>query len=290
MTMSLSTSTSSVSQMLQGYSIEICPGDSKALAVAIERLPRGTEVFLTWIPGSNPMDMVKAGAALRKAGCIPVPHIAARHLESRVLLEELATRLAVEAGVDRILAIGGDRAKPAGPFDSTLAVMQSQAFQYAGITRMAVAGFPEGHPSIPDEVLLEALAAKARFADADGLQFSIVTQFCFKAEPIVNWLRNLRALGIHHPVRIGLAGPAGLLTLTRYALRCGVGNSLRVLTEHPSFAKLLTEKGPEPIILDLAQACGCSGDEGSALTVHGLHMFVFGGLTKTVDWLHADRE
>lgn len=288
--MKLCTPPTHISHMLQGYSIEINPTDSKALAVAVERLPKDTEVFLTWIPGSNPMEMVKAAAALRRAECIPVPHIAARHIESAALLEELGARLAVEAGVDRILVIGGDRTKPAGPFDSSLSVMQTGVFQRAGINRMAVAGFPEGHPSIADEALLEALLTKSRFAAEAGIDLSIVTQFCFKAEPIINWLRKLRSHGLDHPVRIGLAGPAGLLTLTRYALRCGVGNSLRVLTEHPSFAKLLTEKGPEPIILDLMQASDALLEEEAALGICGLHMFVFGGLTKTVDWLHAERE
>ncbi len=54
-----------------------------------------------------------------------------------------------EAGVDRILVIGGDRAKPAGPYDASLAVMQTGMFQKAGITRMAVAGFPKAIPTSP---------------------------------------------------------------------------------------------------------------------------------------------
>ncbi len=92
------------------------------------------------------------------------------------------------------------------------------------------------------------------FARSAGLELSIVTQFCFEAEPIVEWLRRIRARGIDVPIRVGLAGPAGLITLARYAVRCGIGNSLRVLTENPSFAKLLVEKGPEPIIRGVASA------------------------------------
>lgn len=278
----------SVGKMLRGYSIEVNPSQSKVLDAAVERLDRGTEVFLTWIPGANPLDAVAPAARLRRAGLIPVPHVGARHLESAAQLQQFAARLAGEADVDRILIIGGDRAQPAGPYDSSLAVMQTGVFQKAGITRMAVAGFPEGNPNISETALEAALAAKLKFAHAAGLQLSIVTQFCFKADPIVQWLRRIRNRGIEIPVRVGLAGPAGLITLARYAVRCGIGNSLHVLTEHPSFAKLLTEKGPEPIMRELAASLQ-SENGAKPLSIAGLHFYVFGGFNKTVDWINAER-
>jgi methylenetetrahydrofolate reductase (NADPH) len=272
----------SIAEMLRGYSVEVNPSESKVLDAAVDCLDPGTEVFLLWIPGVNPMDMVSPAAKLRRAGLLPVPHVAARHLESPVQLRQLASRLANEADVDRILIVGGDRAKPAGPYDCSLAVMKTDGFQKAGILRMAVAGFPEGNPNISDVALERALEAKVNFSRANGVQLSIVTQFCFKAEPIVEWLKRLRGRSADVPVRVGLAGPAGLITLTRYAVRCGVGNSLRVLTEHPSFARLLIEKGPELIVRDLATA-------SPPLGIAGLHFFVFGGFNKTVDWINAQR-
>jgi methylenetetrahydrofolate reductase (NADPH) len=168
--------------------------------------------------------------------------------------------------------------------------MRAEVFQKLGVNRMAVSGFPEGNPNISDIVLDEALAAKIDFARSNGLGLSIVTQFCFKAEPIVEWLQRLRARGIEIPVRVGLAGPAGILTLTRYALHCGIGNSLHALTEHPSFAKLLTENGPEPIIQGIAQGIAATADPANSvlpLGIAGLHFYVFGGFNKTLDWIHA---
>src|SRR5271166_1822809 len=278
----------SIVNMLRGYSIEVNPGQSKVLDAAVERLDRGTEVFLTWVPGATPMDAVAPAARLRRAGLVPVPHVAARHLESAAQLQLYAARLVDEAGVDRILVIGGDRAQPAGPYDSSLAVMQTGVLQKAGITRMAVAGFPEGNPNISEADLDEALTAKLKFAHEAGLQLSIVTQFCFKADPIVEWLRRIRNRGIEIPVRVGLAGPAGLITLARYAVRCGIGNSLHVLTEHPSFAKLLTQKGPEPIMRELATSLR-SENGAKPLSIAGLHFYVFGGFNKTLDWISAER-
>jgi methylenetetrahydrofolate reductase (NADPH) len=278
-----------IAGMLRGYSIEVNPSDSRIVDAAVSRLDPDTEVFLPWIPGTNPMDKVAPAARLRRAGLFPVPHIGARHLENAAQLEQLAARLAGEAGVDRVLIVAGDREKPAGPYDSSLAVMQSGAFQKAGITSIAVAGFPEGNPNIPDAVLAEALAAKVRFARSAGLQLSVVTQFCFETQPIVDWLRRIRAAGIDVPVRVGYAGPAGLLALTRYAIRCGVGNSVRALTEKPSFARLLIDKGPEPLMRELASVAGPGS--GSALPpgVAGLHFYVFGGFNRTVDWINAQR-
>jgi methylenetetrahydrofolate reductase (NADPH) len=279
----------SVARMLRGYSIEVNSNDAKVVDAALARLDPGTEVFLTWIPGANPMDLIAPAARLRRAGLVPVPHIGARHIESTDQLERLSASLVGEAGVDRVLVIAGDRATPAGPYDSSLAVMQSEIFQKLGIIRIAIAGFPEGNPNISDGALNEALNAKLNFARAAGLQIAIVTQFCFEAAPIVDWLRRIRARGINVPVRVGLAGPAGLLTLGRYAVRCGIGNSLRVLTEKPSFAKLLVEKGPEPIIRGVAATAGAENAAHSPFGIAGLHFFVFGGFNKTVDWINAER-
>lgn len=275
-----------VAGMLEGYSIEVNPGDAKVVDAAVDRLDQGTEVSLTWIAGADPFHMTAAAAKLRRGGLISVPHVAARHLESSAQLEGLAARLADEAGVDRILLVGGDREKPAGPYDSSLAVMQTGVFQKAGIVRMTIGGFPEGNPHVTEAIARQAIPDKVAFARSDGIRLSIVTQFCFKAEPILEWLREIRAQGIYNPVRVGVAGPAGLITLTRYAIRCGIGNSLHVLTDNPTFAKLLLEKGPEPIIRGIAAA---AHDANADLGIAGLHFYVFGGFKKTVDWINAAR-
>jgi methylenetetrahydrofolate reductase (NADPH) len=266
------TTSTSIARTLRGYSIEVNPNDPKVVDAALARLDPGTEVFLTWIPGANPMDLLGPAARLRRAGLVPVPHIGARHVQSAAQLEQLAARLVGEAGVNRVLIIGGDRAAPAGPYDSSLALMQSEIFQRSGIVRMAVAGFPEGNPSIPETALNDALTSKLMFARSAGLELSIVTQFCFDV-----------------PIRVGLAGPAGLVTLGRYAVRCGIGNSLRVLSEKPSFAKLLVDKGPEPIIRGIVSAAEMEDAAQMPFDISGLHFFVFGGFNKTVDWINAAR-
>jgi methylenetetrahydrofolate reductase (NADPH) len=282
-------SSTSVARMLRGYSIEVNPNDAKVLDAALARLDPGTEIFLTWIPGGDPMSCISPATQLRRAGLVPVPHIGARHIQSVGQLQQVVERLAGEAGVDRVLLIGGDRNTPAGPFESSLGVMQSEVLQKLGITRIWIAGFPEGNPNIPGEILEDALKAKLNFAGRAGLDISIVTQFCFDGAPIVEWLRGIRVRGINVPVRIGLAGPASLATLARYAVRCGIGNSLRVLNEKPFFAKLLVDRGPLPIIREIAAVADSANPALLPFGISGLHFYVFGGFGKTVDWIHAER-
>ena len=157
--MDYATASPGVIELLRGHSIELNPGDARTLQAAAERLDPGTEVSLAWIPGSNPMDMIAPAASLKRAGHIPMPHVGARHLESAAQLQSLAEQFK-DAGVDRILIIGGDRAAPAGPYDSSLAVMQTGAFQRVGITRIAVGGFPEGNPHIPEKILSDSAPAQ----------------------------------------------------------------------------------------------------------------------------------
>jgi len=280
------TGSPSFAPLLRNYSVEVSPQNEKVVDSAVERLEPGTEVFFTWIPGEDFSKAVAPAAKLRKAGLFPVPHIGARHLESKDQLDRLLGEFTA-AGVDRVLLIGGERDKPLGPYDASIQVMQSGLLQKYGIKRAGISGFPEGHPKISEQVLGESTVAKMKYGREIGLELQIVTQFVFEGEPIAAWLRKLRAMGVDVPVRLGLAGPAGIATLTRYAIHCGVGNSIKALTKSASFGKLLTERDPEPVIRELIAAS--PDGNPSKLGVAALHFYTFGGLKKTVEWINAMR-
>src|SRR4030095_9381302 len=83
----------------------------------------------------------------------------------------------------------------------------------------------------------------------------IVTQFCFESGPILSWIGELQTRGIDLPVTIGLAGPATLATLTKFGLRCGIGNSMRALRgQIGRFGRLLTHTGPDDVVRGLVAA------------------------------------
>jgi methylenetetrahydrofolate reductase (NADPH) len=272
-----------VTAFLRGFSVEasrLAAGDADALAAA---LPAQTRIYLTAVAGRSPFALIDPAARLRARGFEPVPHLAARELASHDALEELLSRLAGEAGVRRILVVAGDRDRPLGPFNSALEVIEGGLLQRHGIAEVGLAAYPEGHPRIPPDALDRALAAKIEAAEQTGLGLHIVSQFGFDAAAILTWLRRLRDLGIEHPVRIGMAGPADLATLLRYARRCGVRASALGLMRQAGLVKhLLGNSTPDGIIRPLAEACG-DGRLGRI----GAHFHSFGGAAATVRWASA---
>lgn len=270
-----------IAHLATGASFEIAARDLAALDEARDDLAPGARIAITWLKGGSHDDRVAAARVIRGAGFQPMPHIAARHLRNQHDADTLVARLADEAGVDQLFVIGGDVAAPAGEFGSALELLARLRLAPRGYRRVGFAGYPEGHPSIDRATLDTALETKIAVAEDAGLEPFVVTQFGFDAAPIVAWLDALRARGITTPVRIGLAGPATMRTLLRYARICGVGVSAQaMLGHHGSLARLLRMSGPDPVIRALAAA---SIRERFAPV--GLHLFPFGGLAKSARWI-----
>ena len=189
-------------------------------------------------------------------------------------MSEVLKRLTGEAGVRRLLVIGGD-VTPAGPFPDALAVLQKGGLRAAGIEQIGIAAYPEGHASIPPGRLEAAIDEKIASAVALGLTAHIVSQFSFSSERILAWLRQLRASGITVPVKVGMAGPTSVPALLRYAKRCGVTASLRGLVSGVATG-LIGHVGPDRIIDGLAAA----SDVGDVAP----HYFSFGGVVETASY------
>jgi len=269
--------------LLRGASLEMSARDRAGEEALRAMLPPGTVVHINHAPGDTHHGIIAAAARLRRAGLIPVPHVAARYLASYTQLNDCLARAAGEAAVDQAFLVAGDVDRPVGPFDSGLAMLATGLFQRHGIRRVGLPGYPEGHPKLGQAVLDDALRAKLAFARANGLETFIVTQFSFEPAPILDWLDRVRRMGVAAPVRVGLAGPASISTLARFAVRCGVGNSLKALLGgHASIARLLVEAGPEPVIRALAEA-------PARAEIAGLHFFTFGGFRRTAAWLGGFR-
>jgi methylenetetrahydrofolate reductase (NADPH) len=228
---------------------------------------------------------VETAGVLRRAGFNPVPHIAAREMPSREALDDFLARIRGEADVTRILLIAGDVAAAKGPFKSSFDVRASGLIEARGIARVSVAGHPEGHPYLGVDATFGGLAAWRDWAQQTKIRVDVVTQFCFESAPILGFIAELDGRGVSLPVIVGLAGPASPATLTKFALRCGIGNSIRSLrSQIGRFGRLLTDTGPDDVMRGLQSAPG----EATA-SIAGFHLFPFGGLRKAADWLRIYR-
>jgi len=242
-------------------------------------LPAGTDVYAAWIPGSPYHHIVSIAKRLRQVGMNPVPHIAARQLTDRATATEYISRLRGEAGVTRVLIVGGDTDAPAGAYDSSAALLETGLLQANGIRSVGIAGYPEGHPKIPEASLAAAQERKIDYARMHGLEMFMMTQFCFDGQAVVEWLTRLRARGVGLPVRVGVAGPATIRTLLNYGQRCGVGNSIRALkSQATSLTRLVGQQGPDAVVDRIAASA-------AGLNVAGLHLFPFGGFAQSAKWM-----
>jgi methylenetetrahydrofolate reductase (NADPH) len=243
----------------------------------------GIDVTVTFLPGDNYRNNVDTAAALRAAGFNPVPHIAAREIASHEALDDFLARARGEAGVTRVLLIAGDVARAKGPFRSSSDVRACGLIEARGIARLSVAGHPEGHPYLEMADAVAVLRAWRDWGRNANIDVDVVTQFCFESAPILEWIGRLAAEGVDLPVIVGLAGPATPATLTKFALRCGVGNSLRSLrSQIGRFGRLLTDNGPDDVMRGLQSAPATA-----TAAIAGLHLFPFGGLRKAGGWLRA---
>ena len=271
--------------LLGDASIEITARDHEHLDRLGRGFAPGTPVSITFLPGESLADRVAAAQRVRAAGFTPVPHISARRLQSNAELEDFVAALVDAAAVDRVFVVGGDLAAPAGPFTDALGVIQAGVLAFHGIEQIGIAGYPEGHPGIADAALTAAMRDKLAAIRAAGHSAWIATQFSFDAAPVLAWLARLRAEGVAECVRIGVPGPASVKTLLRFAARCGVGVSAKVMSKYGlSLTQLLGTAGPDALI----EALTAQWEPG----VHGdvrLHFYPFGGLGKTADWVARRR-
>ena len=244
--------------------------------------PLGVRVYLTDIGTDDTSALVAAARRLTDLGYCPVPHIAARRLTTRAALGERIKAAAEEADVRDVLLIGGDVKHAAGPFASSMDVLETGLLDKHGITHVGVAGHPEGSRDFSERTAIQALKLKRAWGERTGASMRIVTQFGFDADRFIAWADGLNAYGIDLPVHLGVTGPAKITTLLKYAALCGVGNSLNFLKKRSaSLAALVTTHSPESFVGPVESHV--RANPGSA--IRQFHVFPFGGLKSTASWL-----
>jgi methylenetetrahydrofolate reductase (NADPH) len=279
-------SASEMEAFLDGYSIEVMPRTAEKVEDFRDLLPRGTRVYIAHIDGTPIEDMVATAARLAREGYPVMPHFPARIIRDRATLADWIARYRGEAGVDQALLLAGGVAAPVGDFHSSMQLMESGLF--GDFRRLHVAGHPEGNrdidPDGSDRVVMEALRWKQRFSETTDAQMALATQFCFEAAPVIAWADRLAAEGIRLPIHIGIAGPAKLQTLLKFAIACGVGPSLRVLQKRAKdVTKLVLPFEPTEVVTDLARHKAAHPD----FLVERVHVFPLGGIRASADWVRT---
>jgi methylenetetrahydrofolate reductase (NADPH) len=271
--------------LLDGYSIEVMPRTADKIEDFRDHLPAGTRVYIAHIDGTEIDDMVATARRLRDQGFEPMPHFPARSIEGPATLADWIRRYQVEAGVTQGLILAGGISVPRGEYHSSMQLLETGFFDDAGFTRLHVAGHPEGNrdidPTGGDAEVMAALRWKQDFANRTDADFAIATQFAFEAGPIADWAERLAANGIDMPVHLGIAGPAKLQTLIKFAIACGVGPSLKVLQKRAKdVTKLLLPMEPTEVLNDLARAKA----DGRAGNIEKIHFFPLGGIKTNATW------
>ncbi|MEQ8514512.1 MAG: methylenetetrahydrofolate reductase, partial [Chromatocurvus sp.] len=275
---------SALSRLLQGYSAEVTTPNRKTLDAAAVSMPAGSRVYVASLPKASIDEQIDTARMLADRGLEPVPHIVARNLAGHDVLTELMERLVSECRVRRVLVLGGDRDASIGPFRDAQDLLSTGVIQRAGLDGVSLGCYPEGHSRIPEDTLHHALLEKVGMLKEAGVDVLLVSQFAFDGAAILTFVRKLRESGIRTPLRVGVAGPARMTTLIKYAMVCGVGPSLRVLRDRQSLTRdLLAQQTPREVLEPIALASQLEPE----LRLWGVHFFTFSALQKSIDWAEA---
>jgi len=272
-----------IAAFLQDYSIEVMPRTAEKVEDFKDLLPAGTRVYIAHIDGTPIEDMVATAKRLADDGCKVMPHFPARIIQDQATLADWIARYQGEAGVDQALLLAGGITEPIGDFHSSMQLMETGLF--GDFKRLHVAGHPEGNRDIDkdgsDRNVMDALRWKQRFSETTDAEMALATQFAFEAQPIIAWADALRDAGITIPIHIGIAGPAKLQTLIKFAIACGVGPSLKVLQKRAmDVTKLLLPYEPTEVLAELAAHKAANPD----FNITNVHFFPLGGIKTNANW------
>ena len=260
-------------RLLENARYEVLPTASTEDKV-LEHLPRERTITVTASPSKGLEATLDLAERLAGHGYAVVPHLAARMVSGRSELVEIADRL-VGKGINSVFVPGGD-ADPTGDYHDALALLEDLALLGRPFSHVGITGYPESHPSIHDDLTVQAMWDKRRFAT------HIVSNLSFDPAVVRDWLHRLRSRGVTMPLLLGIPGPVDRTKLLGMATKIGVGESTKFLAKNKGlFARLAAPGGftGETFLEKCAPALGESG-----ALVGGLHVFTFNQIAETEAW------
>ena len=260
---------SDLSLLLREPRYEVIP--VQGIEQRVAALPYGATVTVTASPSLGLDRTLDASVALAARGFRVVPHFAARMVSGRGHLERLVQRLE-GSEIREAFVVGGDAVQQAGEYADAGELLEELAGLAHPFVRVGIGGYPEGHPLVPDDRLLEALLRKQPFAT------HLVTQLCFDADALAAWVADIRAAGVDLPVIVGLPGVVERRKLATHSRRRRripqVPAQARAADRHAGALAALRPHGGRRTILKRAalvvgagatmQSCASTGNAPSA--------------------------
>src|SRR5699024_5301774 len=210
-------------QALERPRYEIIPMRG-ALAQA-RKLPAGATISVTCSPNRGVEATVALAEQINSFGYKVIPHLAAKRFASQTHLNDIMIRLA-DANIRHIFVVGGDGDNPVGPFSCGADILAALVELQPDLESIGVPCYPEGHASLSSPILDAALDAKSHYVHY------MVSQICFDAGVIGQWLSRIREHGIKMPLLIGMPGVIERRKLLGIAMRIGLGDSTRFLRKN----------------------------------------------------------
>lgn len=252
---------------------EVLPTED-AVEKVTASVPRDVTVTVTASPRRGMPATVMCAAALARLGYQAIPHLSARLIRDRRELGQILDALQT-VGIANVFVVAGDAKQPAGEFPDTLSLLSALPENH-GLADIGITGYPESHPFIHDDVTIQAMWDKRRFATY------IVSNMSFDPETVRRWVKRIRHRGVELPVFVGMAGVADPARLLRLSTKIGITESARFLRGHPSWvARMFSPGGYEPgrFLSALMPELGLP-----ELRVAGLHVFTFNEIEPTERW------
>jgi methylenetetrahydrofolate reductase (NADPH) len=263
-----------VLQALRRPRYEVLPLDGVAELVS-EHVPRDVTVTVTASPAKGLTRTLEVAERLAAGGHRVVPHLAARQVTGEPHLKEILERLA-GCGIGEAFVVAGDAGEPAGPFAGALDLLAAMTEAGHRLDQVGIAGYPERHPFIHDDVTIQAMWDKRRYATY------IVSQLCFHPRVVAAWVQRVRRRGVDLPIHVGVPGPVDAARLLRTSTRIGIGDSARFARRHRGWLPHLLRAGgyrPGRLVDGLAASL-CDPVGGVA----GLHVYTFNEVARTERW------
>ncbi|HUA41042.1 MAG TPA: methylenetetrahydrofolate reductase [Streptosporangiaceae bacterium] len=253
---------------------EVLPTASTEQSV-LQWVPRDVVVTVTASPAKGLEPTLELAGRLAAQGYTAVPHLSARLVKDQAHLTDIVERLRA-AGITDIFVPAGDADPPAGPFSSALDLLEELDQMGRPFANVGITGYPQSHPVIGDDVTIQAMWDKRRYATY------LVSNLCFDQRTLRQWVRRIRSRGVTLPLYVGLAGPIERTRLLKMAAKAGVAESSRFMARHGEWFVRLGAPGaysPERLLGDVSSAL-TAADAG----VDGLHIFTFNQVQQTEQW------